>query len=149
WKMIGKADEHRTETQTALDAAKQELASAEKSYESIAKQAESFGGAAAGAKHDGEIECMVAVAKLIERPSGRTFDLKLPAPIDRREVPVPRITGADFPVLTSSGFWKELKGGTAEQAIERLNERFSWHYRHVDIGGIKVGGMTLLQFAPL
>ena len=91
----------------------------------------------------------MAIAKLIERPSGRAFELKLPAPIDRREVAVPRITGAEFPVLTASGFWDELKSGTAEQAIERLNERFSWHYRHFEVGGIKVGGMTLLQFAPL
>jgi hypothetical protein len=149
WKAILKADEHRTETQTALDAANQELAASEKSYEAIAKQAEGFAGAGGGAKREGDVECTVAVAKLIERPSGRTFELNLPAPIDRREVPVPRITGAEFPVLTASGFWAELKGGTAEQAIEQLNQRFSWHYRHVDVAGIKVGGMTLLQFAPL
>jgi hypothetical protein len=151
WKAILKADEHRTETQAALDAAKQELANSEQSYAAIAKQAEAFAGTPAGkaGAQEGEIECAVAVAKLIERPSGRAFELKLPAPIDRREVPVPRITGAEFPVLTTSGFWDELKGGTAEQAIERLNERFSWHYRHIDIGGLKVGGMTLLQFAPM
>jgi hypothetical protein len=149
WKAVLKADERRNEIQTALDAAKQEAAAAEQSYGAIAKQAEAFAGSPAPSGGGGEITCAVAIAKLIERPSGRAFELKLPAPIDRREVAVPHITGAEFPVLTASGFWDELKGGTAEQAIERLNQRFSWHYHHIEVGGIKIGGMTLLQFAPL
>ena len=121
WKAILKADEHRTETQTALDAAKQELAGSEKSYEAIAKQAEGFAGAGAGAKHERRRRMHGGRRQADRTALGSHVRAQVAGADHRREVPVPRITGADFPVLTASGFWDELKGGTAEQAIERLN----------------------------
>jgi hypothetical protein len=152
WKAISKANETRQETQQALDEAQKQLAAAEQSYETLAKQAGSFeasgkAGAAEGAAPGSE--CAVAVARLSEKGSGRTLELRLPAEVDRRSVAVPRITGADFPVLRSAGFWEELKDSSVAQAIERLRARFSWHYHYREISGMKVGGMTVLQLAPL
>jgi hypothetical protein len=36
----------------------------------------------------------------------------------------------------------------AAQAIDAVRSHFTWHYRYVELGGIKVGGMTLLQLLP-
>jgi hypothetical protein len=149
WKAILKATEKRTETQNALTAAQQQLAQGEKNYETLAKRAESYPSKGADKPSAGGLECAVATASLIEKPSGRAFDVKLPAPIERHAVPVPRLTGADFPAVQAAGLWAELKDMTAQQAVAHMNERFTWHYRHFDIGGLKVGGMTVLQFAPL
>jgi hypothetical protein len=147
WKAISKANDKRVETLAALNTAKQQLAKADQNYEALAKRAENFKSKAGNAKDGGD--CAVATASLIEKPSGRAFELKLPAPIVRRGVPVPQITGADFPAVQAAGLWDELKDRTAAEAIAHMNERFTWHYRHIELGGLKVGGMTLLQFAPL
>jgi hypothetical protein len=153
WKAILKANENREKTQEALDEAQKQQTTADQSYETLAKQAEAF-----GEKRDPKAktsdaadtgECAVAVARLLERPSGTPFELRLPAAIDRRQVAVPRITGADFPVIQAAGLFDELKDGTVAQAIERLRKRFSWHYRYFELGRVKIGGMTVLQFAPL
>jgi hypothetical protein len=148
WKAISKSQEKRAETLSALNAEKQKLAKAEQTYESLAKRAENFKSKPAGDKA-GSAGCAVATASLIQKPTGRAFSLKLPAPIARRGVPVPQITGADFPAVQAAVLWDELKDKTAAEAIEHMSQRFTWHYRYVELGGLKVGGMTLLQFAPL
>jgi hypothetical protein len=153
WKAIAKANETRIKTQAALEQAQQQLAQLEQAYEALAKRAESFetnggGKQAPAAQHDAA-ECAVAIATLVGRPSGEKLELHLPAAIDRRPVAVPRITGADFPVTRAAGLWDELASGTAEQALQRLGERFSWHYRYFEVAGIKLGGMTVLQLVPL
>ncbi len=40
------------------------------------------------------------------------------------------------------------QSGRPEQAIELTRSKFTWHYRYVELGGIRVGGMTLLQVLP-
>jgi hypothetical protein len=153
WKAILKANENRAKTQEALDEAQKQLSVAQQSYEGLAKQAESFGGngdaKAEATDASNASECAVAAARLLERPSGTTLELRVPASIDRRQVAVPRITGADFPVIQAAGLFDELKNGTVAQAIEQLKKRFSWHYRYVELHGWKLGGMTVLQLAPL
>jgi hypothetical protein len=153
WKAISKANETRLKTEAAMQEAQKQATEAEQGYESLAKQAEGFepGGskkAAPGSAANGG-ECAVAVVSLTEKASGKALELRVPAAIERRSVSVPRITGADFPVTQSAGFWNELKDDTVTQAIERLRGRFSWHYRYLELGGVKLGGMTLLQFIPL
>jgi hypothetical protein len=55
----------------------------------------------------------------------------------------------DFPATRAAGLWDELSDGSVEQAIARLRDRFTWHYRYVEVGSLKLGGMTVLQLAPL
>jgi hypothetical protein len=149
WKSILKADEKRAETKAALDAAQQKRAGHESRYETLARQAEAKKPAAAKNAGGGETACGLAHATLRELPSGKTFGLEVPTPIVRRGVPVPPLTGVDFPITHGSGLWEELEGSAAPRAIQQLRARFSWHYRHVEVAGLKVGGMTVLQFAPL
>ncbi len=153
WKAIAKANETRVKTQAALEQAQQKLAEAQQGYEALAKRAESFektgGGAqAAGTKGDAG-GCAVAHATLLARPSNQRLELRLPATIEARAVAVPRITGAEFPVTHAVGLWDALKDRSPAQALQQLHARFSWHYRYVEISGIKLGGMTVLQLAPL
>ena len=44
--------------------------------------------------------------------------------------------------------WEAAKDQTADQAIAVARGKFTWHFRHVEIAGIPIGGMTLLQIAP-
>jgi hypothetical protein len=149
WKSILKADEKRAETKAALDTAQRTRASHESRYEKLAKQAETGKPAALKKADAPEPACMLAHATLRELPSGKSFDLELPTPIVRRAVPVPPLTGVKFPVTHASDLWEELEGSAVPQAIGQLRARFSWHYRHVEVAGLKIGGMTVLQLAPL
>jgi hypothetical protein len=152
WKAIAKANETRQQTQATLDDAQKQLTLAEGSYEALVKQAEGFEAKEAAkpaSSATSDVECVVAVARLTDRAASRSLELRLPVEIEQRKVAVPRITGADFPVLRSAGFWTELKDLSAQQATERLRQRFSWHYRYLDVGGMKLGGMTILQLVPL
>jgi hypothetical protein len=147
WKSILKADEKRAEARTALETAERTRAKNETRYETLAKPAEAKKRAAAKGARDGA--CALANATLRELPSGTTFTLQLPTPIVRRSVPVPPLTGVEFPVTRASGLWDEVEGSDTASALAQLRERFSWHYRYVEVSGVKVGGMTVLQLAPL
>lgn len=142
WKAISKANENRLEAQATLVEAQASLADKEGRYAALAKQARAPALGAAG-------DCVLATATLIGKPSGKTLALTLPTPIERRPVSVPRLTGVDFPVLQTAGLWDTLKASTAAQAIATVRDRFSWHYRYIELGPVKLGTMTLLQFAPL
>ena len=149
WKSILKADEKRAETKTALDTAQQTRASHESRYETLAKQAGARKPGASKNASTGDAACALVHATLRALPSGQTFVLDLPTPIVRRGVPVPPLTGVEFPVTHASGLWEELEGSAAPRAIQQLRARFSWHYRHVEVAGLEIGGMTILQLAPL
>jgi hypothetical protein len=144
WKVVLKANEQRDEARAEFAKAQAVAAEAERRYSGFAEQALRVK-AAGGAGED----CRLALASVVDRPSGKARKLTLPTAIERRSVSVPHITGAEFPVLHASGLWDELKRGSADQAIAALRARFSWHYAHGELGGVKVGGMTVLQLAPL
>jgi hypothetical protein len=141
WKSILKADEKREEARTALKQAQQTLAKNSKHYESLAKKAESAKPAADAPRRSGAkaSDCTIAAAAVRELPSGKDFELRLPTPVARRAVPVPPLTGVEFPVMHASGLWDELEQSSVAAAIERLRGRFSWHYQ----------GRLVLQLAPL
>jgi hypothetical protein len=150
WKAIAKANETRVKALATLAQEQQRLSEAEKSYEAVAKHAESFDAAAPQADDAKarSLECTVAVASLRELPSGKQLELHLPASMERRMVTA-RLNGADFAVTRAAGLWSELENKTPKEALAALRARFSWHYRYVEVGGMKLGGMTILQLAPL
>jgi hypothetical protein len=73
----------------------------------------------------------------------------VPVRLSSRQVEIPGLMGAEFPVVHARGLWDELSALSVDAAVERQQSRFSWHNAHVDAGGIALGGMTLLQLAPL
>jgi hypothetical protein len=151
WKVLQRTAEERDEAKAAMDTAQKDRDALASRYEQLAKDADaavakaqpskSFG--AAGDKH-----YVVAHATLTSR-AGKAIELDVAAPVDVRSVPVPRITGAELPITRATPLWREIEGGTSAAAIERINEEFSWHYAYFQAGPIKIGGMTLIQFAPL
>ncbi|HMI93556.1 MAG TPA: hypothetical protein VK509_19420, partial [Polyangiales bacterium] len=119
------------------------LGSADRHYEELAKPAEQLQPSASET-------CALATASLRELPSGQSFELTLPAAIEQRGVAVGSLTGSDFPIAHASGLWDQLAKLSSKQAIAKLRGRFSWHYRYVEVApGVKLGGMTVLQLAPL
>jgi hypothetical protein len=144
WKAISSANEKRLEALAASTAAQAAASAADQRYATDAKQAE-----IPSARGGGADDCVLASAKVRAQPSGTLLQLTLPTPIERRVVPVPQLTGVDFPVLQATGRWHEVEQSSAKDAIARLRQRFSWHYRYVELGKVKLGGMTVLQLAPL
>lgn len=150
WKAIARANEKRVEMLGAMETAEQQLKHEEKRHASLAQQAEARTGPKRKRREAAQQPvCLLALATLRELPSGENIELALPTPIERRTVRVPPLTGVEFPVTRAAGVWDELAGLSVEQAIAHLRERFTWHYRHVEVSGVKLGGMTVLQLAPL
>jgi hypothetical protein len=149
--VLQRTAEERDEAKAAMDAAQKERDALSARYEQLAKDADaaiakaqpsrSFG--TAGEKH-----YVVAHAVLKDR-AGKAIEVDTAAPVDVRPVPVPRITGAELPITRATPLWQEIEGGTSAAAIERVSQDFSWHYAYVQAGPIKIGGMTLIQFAPV
>lgn len=143
WKSIMKANEKRLEALAVKEKDDKALQAADAHYERLAKQSEQ-------AKPDDNSGCALATVELKEQPSGQSVSLSVPTAIEYRPVAVGSLTGADFPVAHSSGLWDELAKLSPEDAIAKLRGRFSWHYRYFEPAkGIKLGGMTVLQLAPL
>ena len=143
WKSIQKANEKRLETLSIKDKADKTSRDADARYEQLATQSEQ-------AKPADNAGCALASITLREQPSGQNVTLTMPAAVEYASVPVGSLTGADFPVAHASGLWEELAKLSPKDAIAKLRGRFSWHYRYVEVGrGIKLGGMTVLQLAPL
>jgi hypothetical protein len=147
WKAILKADEKRAETLAARDEALKVSQQADQRYEALAKEAEAA--ATAGAPAGDAADCAIAIASVRELPSGPERALRMPTPIERKRVPVPKLSGVEFPTTHAAGLWDVVADRSLADAIAKLRGRFTWHYRHVEVAGIPVGGMTVLQFAPL
>jgi hypothetical protein len=143
-KAIQLANAARLEALAVSNSAVIALTQADARYAADAKLGEKLAAAPKGAGG-----CMLATATLLARPSAARIELILPTPIDQRRVTVPNLTGVDFPVLHAVSLWSVVEQQSAKDAIATLLSRFSWHYRYTQIGKIKLGGMTVLQFAPL
>jgi xanthosine utilization system XapX-like protein len=143
WKAILKANESRLEALGAKQAAQKAKTEADARYEQLVGEKLEGG---SDAEREG---CVLAVAKLRAKPSGRQLELSFPAAIELRPVPVPQLTGASFPVTHARGLWNELQALSPAAAIDNVRARFSWHYRYTELAGVKVGGMTVLQLLPL
>lgn len=144
WKAILSANQARLEALAVSTGAETALGQADARYATDAKLGEKL-----EASPNGDGTCVLATATLLARPSAARIELVLPTPIDQRRVSVPNLTGVDFPVLHAVSLWSVVEQRTAKDAIATLLRRFSWHYRYTQVGSIKLGGMTVLQFAPL
>jgi hypothetical protein len=142
WRSIANSDEKRKEAELAMQTAAAALEAAESRYTELTGAADAFKPTGVASGEQG------AVQVKLER-GGKAETLLVPAKLALRPAPVPALTGTSFAATKAAGLWDQLEGGSAAQGIEAVRAMFTWHYRYVDLGGFKVGGMTLLTFAPL
>ena len=73
---------------------------------------------------------------------------EIPVRLESRVVPVPPLQQASFAETTQAGLWDEVQGLEPAQAVLAVRDEFNWHNRYVEVAGLRVGGMTLLQGLP-
>jgi len=139
-----RTNEERLEANKALAAAQTARDEAFSGYEGLARSAQKLQVQPGGLSKHG-----VARATFAPASGGKPLEISSAVALELRDAPVPRITGADFPVARGSDLWPAIKDGSADKAIAAVRSRFSWHYAYVELSGIKLGGMTLVQLAPL
>jgi hypothetical protein len=144
WKSILRANKKRVEAKEAMDSAHDAWTHARERYQKLADAAEAFEAAPGRDRERGVVR-----ATLSPQSGGERFTLQIPVPLTLHRASIPHLRGADFAVTQKSDLWEALAPLDVQQAIEQVKQRFSWHYAHVDVGGFKLGGMTVLQLAPL
>jgi len=143
WKVISKSDEARKAAKAALEEQRRSLRDVETRYESAVKRAE-------------RPHTIVSippipeygVAHVVVQQAGQARAYDLPAKLAVRSVPVPSLGGGELREVEVAGLWPEVQHKTATEAIASVRAHFNWHYRYVELAGLKLGGMTLLQIVP-
>jgi hypothetical protein len=150
WKVLQRTNEERLETKAKLDQAQKKRDQLSAAYEKLALE----GGKLEGVRETdtgkpGDTQYAIAVARLASSAGGEPLSLRFAVPLDVKAAPVSSLVGAELPITAASEIWPHIQNGTGEEAIAKVRSRFSWHYAYVEVGGIKIGGMTLVQLAPL
>jgi len=73
---------------------------------------------------------------------------EIPVRLESRVVPVPSLRQADFTQTAEAGLWEKVQGLDPDQAVAAVQDEFNWHNRYVEVLGLRLGGMTLLQILP-
>jgi len=149
WKVILKTREKMNDAKTEMDVKKARLDRAISAYEKLAKEAEAFRYQIDTKQAVITGSNAVAIAKLRTLPGSDHFRIEFPVSGDTVTVPVARLTGCEFSTTKAAGLWDSVKEKTVQEAIASVESRFSWHYRRIMLGGVKIGGMTLLQWSPI
>ena len=138
-----KADEARKEARAELEQRKRTLDDALARYESLAARAQKPHGAGKG---DGTH----ALAVLTLRDEAKqTTTYRIPVALELRTATLPAIQGASFAATQAAGLWDEVSGLDVNGAIDAVRGHYTWHYRYVEVLGMRFGGMTLLHLLPL
>jgi hypothetical protein len=147
WKILLKFDEVRKEARTTLGERQKTLAEARARYEDEVKRAEAT--AAKPAAESGALPTPYALARVtLSGEPGKTTTLRVPVALEIHEAKLPALAGTSFTATKEAGLWDTAKDQTAAQAVALTRDQFTWHYRYVEIAGIRVGGMTILQVLP-
>jgi hypothetical protein len=144
WKILVKSDEARKEARATLEANQSVLTDTQQRYESSAKRAQS---AKPPLNTDGTPTAFAVAKVALEHNAARTT-LEVPVSLELRNTPVPTLQGGAFPAAHKAGLWDELKTLDADRAIDAIRHHFNWHYRYIEVLGLHVGGMTVLQMLP-
>lgn len=143
WKAIKAAIDLRKE-------AKAELAEKTRAFEQVDAQYQALRrdalAARESAEFSGQAEFALARATLLRGGERVTFEL--PVPLSVSEAKVPDLRRGQFPALRAAGLWEEVASLDVDGALARVREHFSWHNWGTALGGVRVGGMTLLQVLP-
>ena len=145
WKVLVKSDEARKEARAALAERQRTLDEIRKRYESSAARALAVRPKAA---LNSPAVQPYAIAKVHFQQNGAQRTLDVPVALELRQTPLPTLQGGEFPAARAAGLWSELKDLNPDQAIDAIRRHFNWHYRYVELLGIRFGGMTVLQLLP-
>lgn len=74
--------------------------------------------------------------------------MDIPIRVESREVALPALSGASFAKTREAGLWDKVQGLDAAAAVLAVRDEFNWHNRYVEVAGLRIGGMTLLQVLP-
>lgn len=149
WKVIQKTREKMNDAKTEMEEKKALLDRANSTYETLAKKALLFRSRATPNQTDTNSANAIAIASLRALPGSDRFRIEFPVTGDTFAVPVARLTGCEFSATKSGGIWDAVKDKTSQAAIAYVESRFSWHYHHIKVSGVKIGGMTVLQWSPV
>ncbi|HEX4355823.1 MAG TPA: hypothetical protein VHZ95_23005, partial [Polyangiales bacterium] len=141
WKQLIKSDEARKAARTTLEEDQRALTAADQTYEASAKRAE-----ASRPPSPPSAAFEIARVSLDHGASHLHFDV--PVAIEQRAVAVPLLRTGEFNATRDAGLWEEVKDLDADAAVAAIRTHFNWHYRYVELLGIRLGGMTVLQFLP-
>lgn len=144
WKMILKAMDAQKEAAAALEEKKATLAKTTASYENAAKRSEQN----PKPKEPSAVPALAA-ARITLGQADETLTFEIPTSIKARAVSITPLTGATFAVTRGAGMWDELKGLDPDAAIAAVKDRFNWHNKELDLGGIALSGALALQVLPL
>jgi hypothetical protein len=143
WKVLAKTNEARKEAKSALDAQKRSLKDIDARYEAAVKRAER------PRKLLGHPPIPdYGVAHVVVEQAGKPREYDVPLKLAVRAVPVPALAGGELREVEAAGLWQEVQGMSAGDASQAVRAHFNWHYRYVEVAGLKVGGMTVLQLLP-
>ena len=143
WKVLKKTNEKRMEALRERNTRKADLSDALDSYQALAKKAESF------APKPGEPDPELTVAKVTVKQGSKTLTFAFPVHISERDATLPPSTGVEFSRTRRAGLWDNVKGLSPEEAVKAAQQNFGWHYAHVAVGPVKLGGMTVLHLWPI
>jgi hypothetical protein len=132
----------RQEAHKALRDAQRALRDADKRYTSAATATLDAKPEQAGAMTERGV-----VRLSLELPEGIIVYV-IPVLVTQRTVAIPPLQGASFRATREAGLWNAVKDLNVADARRLVQERFTWHNRHIEIGGMKLGGMTVLQLLP-
>jgi hypothetical protein len=143
WKILAKTHEARQQAKGVLADKQRALKAVERRYASAHKRTTRN-----YEQHTVPPIPNRGVAQVSITQNGKQTLYQIPVAIAVREVPVPSLNGAALPYTQEAGLWEEVRGLDADGAIAAVRAHFNWHYRYVELMGIKLGGMTVLQLLP-
>jgi hypothetical protein len=144
WKSLVKFDEARKAARASLDERQQVLTDTQQRYEKKARAAQVRKPAPAALQPGAAF----AFAKLELEHASAHSTIEVPTALDLRDTPVPSLRGGEFAATRAAGLWDEVKDKDADHALAAIRSHFNWHYRYVELLGLRFGGMTVLQFMP-
>jgi hypothetical protein len=141
WKIIVKSIEARDAAKVVLNEKTQALTDISGRYEEAVKRA-------LAPREKLQLTDVPAFAIARVELEGGVGPYEIPVRLESRMVPVPALRQANFEQTVQAGLWDKVKGLDPEQAVQAVRDEFNWHNRYVEVAGLRVGGMTLLQVLP-
>ncbi len=141
WKIIVKSIEARDAAKVTLNQKTQVLTDITARYDDAVKRALS------PRPHTQPSEVPAFALARVDLEGG-VGPYEIPVRLENRVVPVPSLRQADFARTVEAGLWDKVKDLDPDQAVSAVQSEFNWHNRYVEVLGMRLGGMTLLQVLP-
>jgi hypothetical protein len=72
----------------------------------------------------------------------------IPVAVKTQQAQLAPLQGANTRYTRAAGLWDDVKNLDLDAATDVVSQRFNWHYRGIDLAGVKLGGVTVLQLTP-